>query len=78
MQPDSAARSEFTRIWSAALAVVIAVQVLGDLVNVLRGDVVRGAIGFTIAGGLLFYLLCSACTCLRRRSGLGSSETRIV
>jgi hypothetical protein len=48
------------RLWGWRLAVVIiAVQVLGDLVNVLRGDIVRGAIGFTIAGGLLFYLLCS-------------------
>jgi hypothetical protein len=46
------------RLWGWRLTVVIiATQVLGDLVNVLRGDVVKGAIGFTIAGGLLFYLL---------------------
>jgi hypothetical protein len=46
------------RLWGWRLAVVIiATQVLGDLVNVLRGDIVKGAIGFTIAGGLLFYLL---------------------
>lgn len=46
------------RLWGWRLAVaVIATQVLGDLVNALRGDVVRGAIGFAIAGALLFYLL---------------------
>lgn len=46
------------RLWGWRLAVVsIASQVLGDLVNVLRGDVVKGAIGFTICWGLLFYLL---------------------
>lgn len=46
------------RLWGWRLAVVIiATQVVGDLVNVLSGDVVNGAIGFTIAGGLLFYLL---------------------
>jgi hypothetical protein len=46
------------RLWGWRLAVVIiAAQLVGDLVNVLRGDVVRGAIGVTIAGALLFYLL---------------------
>lgn len=46
------------RLWAWRLAVaIIATQVLGDLVNVVRGDLVRGAICFTIAGALLFYLL---------------------
>ena len=46
------------RLWGWRLAVaIIATQVLGDLVNALRGDVVRGAVGFTIAGSLLFYIL---------------------
>jgi hypothetical protein len=46
------------RLWGWRLAVaILATQVLGDLVNALRGDVVRGAIGFTIAGALLFYVL---------------------
>ena len=46
------------RLWGWKLPVaLIATQVVGDLVNALRGDVVRGAIGFTIAGALLFYLL---------------------
>jgi hypothetical protein len=46
------------RLWGWRLAVaIIATQVLGDLVNVLRGDVTRGAVGFTMAGALLFYLL---------------------
>lgn len=46
------------RLWGWRLTVVIiAAQLVGDLVNVLRGDVVRGAIGLTIAGALFFYLL---------------------
>ncbi len=46
------------RLWGWRLAVaIIATQVLGDLVNALRGEVVKGAIGFTIAGALLFYVL---------------------
>ena len=36
---------------------IIAIQVLGDLVNAFRGDVVRGGLGFVIAGALLVYLL---------------------
>jgi len=46
------------RYWGWCLAVIIiATQVLGDIVNVLRGDFVRGGIGFAIAGLLLLYLL---------------------
>ena len=46
------------RLWAWRLAVaIIATPVLGNLLNVVRGDLVRGAIGFTIAGALLFYLL---------------------
>jgi hypothetical protein len=46
------------RVWGWRLAVaIIAIQVLGDLVNAIRGDVVRGGVGFVIAGGLLVYLL---------------------
>ena len=46
------------RLWGWQLAVVIiATQVMGDLVNILRGDVLKGAIGFAIASGLLLYLL---------------------
>jgi hypothetical protein len=36
---------------------VISTQVAGDFVNLVRGDVLRGGMGFTIAGVLLFYLL---------------------
>ena len=44
------------RYWGWRLAVlIIATQVLGDLVNLL----VRGGIGFAIAGALLLYLLSS-------------------
>src|SRR5260370_9003477 len=46
------------RVWGWRLAVaIIAIQVLGDLVNVFRGDVVQGGVGFVIAGALLVYLL---------------------
>ena len=45
------------RHWGWRLAVaIIAVQVLGDLVNFLRGDFIRGGIGIVIAGALLCYL----------------------
>ena len=45
------------RHWGWRLAVaIIAVQVLGDLVNFLRGDFIPGGIGTTIAGALLLYL----------------------
>ena len=45
------------RLWGWWRAVaVIAIQVLGDLVNAFSGRAVEGAIGVTIAGLLLFYL----------------------
>jgi hypothetical protein len=54
-----AGRGWFKRcLWGWRLAVVIvAIQVLGDLLNVLMGNVVKGGIGFTLAGALLIYLL---------------------
>jgi len=46
------------RRWGWAMAIaIIATQVIGDLINALRGDLVRGAIGFAIAAGLLLYLV---------------------
>lgn len=46
------------RRWGWRLAVIIiAIQVAGDLANLLRGDLLRGAAGFLIASALLFYLL---------------------
>jgi hypothetical protein len=46
------------RLWGWKLAVaVIATQVLGDLVNLFKGDYWRGSVGFSIATALLFYLL---------------------
>jgi hypothetical protein len=45
------------RHWGWRLAVaIIAVQVLGDLVNFLRGDFIPGGIGIVIAGALLWFL----------------------
>ncbi len=46
------------RRWGWGLTVVIiTTQVLGDLLNAFRGDFVRGAVGFIVAGALLIYLL---------------------
>jgi hypothetical protein len=46
------------RFWGWALAVIIiASQVLGDLVNALRGEFLKGAVGVVIAAALLAYLI---------------------
>jgi len=46
------------RLWGWRLAVgIISTQVLGDVVNCVRGDWLRGAIGGIIAGALLLFLL---------------------
>jgi uncharacterized membrane protein (DUF2068 family) len=46
------------RRWGWVLAVVIiATQLLGDFVNLLRGNVLRGAVGVAIASALLFYMV---------------------
>jgi hypothetical protein len=46
------------RLWGWRLAVVIiATQVLGDVVNCIRGDWLRGGTGVIIAGALLLFLL---------------------
>ena len=45
------------RRWGWALSVgVIGIQVLADLLNAVRGDILKGALGVLIAGALLFYL----------------------
>ena len=45
-------------LWGWRLAVLgIGTQVLGDCVNLVRGDVLRGGTGLLIGGGLLIYLL---------------------
>lgn len=46
------------RLWGWRLAVVIiAIQVLGDVINCVRGDLPRGGTGVIIAGALLLFLL---------------------
>ena len=46
------------RVWGWRLAVVIiATQVLGDVVNCVRGDLLRGGTGVIIAGALLMFLV---------------------
>jgi hypothetical protein len=48
------------RRWGWRLAVaIIATQVLGDIINLVRGDWLRGGTGVVIAGALLMYLLSS-------------------
>ncbi len=46
------------RLWGWRLAIaIISTQVLGDVVNCVRGDLLRGGIGVIIAGALLLFLL---------------------
>jgi hypothetical protein len=46
------------RAWGWRLTVlIISTQVIGDFVNLVRGDLLRGGTRLLIAGALLFYLL---------------------
>jgi len=46
------------RLWGWRLAVaIISTQVLGDVVNCVRGDWLHGGTGVIIAGALLLFLL---------------------
>ena len=46
------------RLWGWRLAaLIIAIQVVGDVVNCVRGDLLRGGVGVIIAGALLLFLL---------------------
>jgi hypothetical protein len=48
-------------LWGWRLAtVIVAVQIVGDFVNLLRGDWVRGSIGLVIGSALLLYMLSDA------------------
>lgn len=45
-------------LWGWKLAVVIiAIQIVGDVVNCIRGDLLRGGTGLILAGALLLFLL---------------------
>ncbi|MGA3092083.1 MAG: hypothetical protein ABSD75_26040 [Terriglobales bacterium] len=58
------------RLWAWRLAVAIIVtQVVGDLVNVLLGRRIEGAIGVTVAGTLLFYLFRTQVRAVFKTSG---------
>jgi len=49
------------RLWAWRMAiVVISAQLVGDFVNLFRGDLLRGSFGVVIAGALLFVLLRSS------------------
>lgn len=41
--------------WRLALAIV-ATQVIGDILNMFRGNIVQGMVGAAIAGALFFYM----------------------
>jgi len=46
------------RAWGWRLTVlIVSTQVIGDFVNLMRGDLLRGGTGLLVAGVLLFYLL---------------------
>ena len=46
------------RDWGWKLAVaIIATQILGDIINLFRGDLLRGATGVVIAGAILIYIV---------------------
>ncbi len=46
------------RLWGWKLAVaIIGAQIVADMANAIRGELIRGGIGVVIAGALLFYLL---------------------
>jgi hypothetical protein len=46
------------RLWGWRLTVaIIAIQIVGDVMNCIRGDWLRGGIGVVIAGALLLFLL---------------------
>jgi hypothetical protein len=49
------------RIWGWRLTVtIITIQVVGDFVNLIRGDLLRGCVGLLIGGSLLIFLLHSS------------------
>src|SRR5215471_15698430 len=52
------------RIWDGETVAIIATQVVGDFVNLIRGDFLRGCIGLLVAGSLLIFLLRSNMTTL--------------
>jgi hypothetical protein len=46
------------RFWGWALAlVIVATQVLANLLNAARGDFLKGCAGFLLSGALLYFLL---------------------
>jgi hypothetical protein len=46
------------RLWGWRLTVaIIAIQIVGDVMNCIRGDWLHGGIGVVIAGALLLFLL---------------------
>lgn len=46
------------RFWGWVLAaVIIATQVVGNLMNAVRGDLLKGSVGFLLSGALFYFLL---------------------
>ena len=60
------------RFWGWRIAVFgIAAQLLGDCINLVRGDVLRGGVGLVIGTALLAYLLTNK---VRRNFNPGESR----
>ncbi len=74
------------RHWGWTLAVVIiGIQVVGDIINLIRGDWLRGGTGVIIAGALLLYLLTPRVRaaffqndCLESEEGRSLRDARVV
>jgi hypothetical protein len=63
------------RFWGWALAVVIlATQVIANLVDAARGDFLRGGVGFLLSGALLCFLLCPKVRVVFTRESSGSTN----
>src|ERR1700686_611130 len=62
-------------IWGWRLAVaIIAIQIVGDLVNIFLGCTIEGAIGVTVAGALLFYLFQTPVRAVFRTTSPGKED----
>jgi hypothetical protein len=59
--------------WRLALAIMIT-HVVGDIVNIVLGHAVEGAIGVAAGGALLFYLLRGSVRAAFKRHGPGTSS----
>ena len=65
------------RFWGWALAaVIIATQVLANLMNAARGDFLKGSVGFILSGALLCFLLRPRVRAAFTKQCLGNTSQR--